>query len=75
MNQAIIFVTGVVALWCATGDSPKARKWAPVIGLLGQPSWAVETWGLPGMFSLSCVYTIVWLRGLHVQFFKRGEPT
>lgn len=63
--QTIIAITGFAAIWLANDRNEQRRKWAPVIGLLGQPFWLIETWqsGQVGMLLLSVAYTVAWLRG------------
>ena len=70
MIQLALAAFGLTALWMATGTNPTARKWASVVGLMGQPAWitfAVQTdaWGL---LALSVAYTLVYARGCAVQF-------
>jgi hypothetical protein len=60
--QTIIAVSGLLALVLALDARQERRKWAPVIGLIGQPFWLVETWGGQwGMFLLTVAYTVVWI--------------
>ena len=72
MSDALIQVAlalfGLSAMWLATGAHPQARRWAPVVGLCGQPFWLAATWGAWGMFILCCAYTLVYLRGVLNQF-------
>lgn len=70
MIQFLLAFFGLLSLWMATGRSDRARRWAPVVGLLGQPAWlafavGAEAWGL---FALSLAYTVVYLRGAWVQW-------
>ncbi len=66
MIQIALAFFGLSALWMATcTESQTARRWAPVVGLLGQPAWlwfAISTsaWGL---LALSLAYTAVYVRG------------
>lgn len=65
MIQFALAFFGLSALWMATGSNPTARKWAPIVGLYGQPFWiahamTTEAWGL---LVLSLAYTVVYLRG------------
>ncbi len=66
MEQVGIAIFGLLAIWLAQDPSKVRRKWASIFGLLGQPFWfwtAVvnEQWGI---FILSVLYSIAWLRGL-----------
>lgn len=70
MTQLALAVFGLSALWMAMGHNPVARRWAPVVGLCGQPFWlvfavSVEAWGL---LVLSLAYTAVYVRGAWVQW-------
>ena len=70
MSQIVLAALGLAALWMATGRSERARRWSPIVGLLGQPAWlwfaySVQAWGL---FVLSLAYTAVYLRGAWVQW-------
>lgn len=70
MVQLALAVFGLTALWMATGHSAGARRWAPIVGLCGQPFWlwfavSVQAWGL---LALSLAYTAVYLRGAWVQW-------
>jgi hypothetical protein len=70
MIQFALAFFGLSALWMAMGPSPLARRWAPVVGLCGQPFWLAfaiggEAWGL---LVLSLAYSAVYARGAWVQF-------
>lgn len=52
------------------GNSARGRKFAPVVGLLGQPAWvwfAIQSkaWGL---LLISIAYTLVYIRGAWQQW-------
>lgn len=68
--QLALAFFGLTALWMATGNHPKARRWACVVGLAGQPFWiifavSVNAWGL---LALSLAYSAVYARGAWVQW-------
>jgi hypothetical protein len=70
MNQLFIAAFGLTSIWLAMGNNPTGRKWAPVIGLCGQPFWAwfaysTHAWGLG---ALVAAYTVVYVRGILVQW-------
>lgn len=70
MTQLAIAVFGLAAMWMAMGNNPKARKFAPIVGLAGQVFWIdfaldVGAWGL---LALVAAYTAVYLRGIWVQW-------
>lgn len=71
MIQLALAVFGLSALYLATCTrSQTGRRWAPIVGLCGQPFWiwfaiGVQAWGL---LVLSLAYTAVYLRGAWVQW-------
>lgn len=70
ITQLALAVFGLTALWLAMGSSPRGRRWAPVIGLAGQPAWITfavqaQAWGL---LALSLAYSAVYIRGAWVQW-------
>lgn len=70
MIQIALAFFGLSALWMAMGKSARAKKWAPLVGLCGQPFWiafAVQTsaWGL---LALSLAYSVVYVRGACIQW-------
>ena len=72
MTQLFIALFGLTSIWLAMGHNLTGRKWAPIIGLAGQPFWlafAVDTaaWGL---LALVTAYTAVYLRGIYVQWWQ-----
>lgn len=74
MTQLFIALFGLTSIWLAMGHNATGRKWAPIIGLCGQPFWAwfayqTNAWGLA---ALVVAYTLVYLRGALVQW--RPKP-
>lgn len=57
-------------------DSLTAKRWAPVVGLAGQPFWLYSTGaaGQWGMFALCCAYTAIYARGAFKAFCTKGTP-
>lgn len=68
--QIALALSGLTALWLALGISAKGRRWAPVVGLLGQPFWLLFAWSSNawGLFVLSLAYSGVYARGAWVQW-------
>lgn len=64
--QLLIALTGVLALWLATDPDRKRQAYASLLGILGQPAWLYVTWTQQsyGMFFVSVLYTLIWLRGI-----------
>lgn len=73
MEQIAIAMTGAVAVWLSQDRRAERRKWACVLGILGQPFWFYATWKAEqwGMFCLCFVYTWAWLRGVRTNWMKR----
>ena len=71
ITQLILAACGLTALYLATcTESQTLRRWAPVVGLAGQPAWlwfaaGAQAWGL---FLLSLVYSAVYARGIWIQW-------
>jgi hypothetical protein len=71
LTQLVLAACGLTALYLATcTKSQTARRWAPIVGLAGQPWWiayavGAQAWGL---FVLSLVYSAVYVRGIWVQW-------
>ncbi len=68
--QFALALFGLTALWLALGRNPVAQKWAPLIGLAGQPFWLwfacrSEAWGL---LALSAAYSFVYVRGAWIKW-------
>lgn len=70
MIQFALAIFGLSALAMAMSHNARARRWAPLVGLCGQPFWvafAVQSsaWGL---LALSLAYSAVYARGAWVQW-------
>jgi hypothetical protein len=73
MTQLFIALFGLTSIWLAMGHNSTGRKWAPIIGLAGQPFWlafamSTDAWGL---IVLVGAYTLVYLRGALLQWRDR----
>lgn len=68
--QALLAFFGLTSLWMYSGNNLLARKWAPVVGICGQPFWLVFAWQSEGwgMGLISAAYTLVYARGIWIQF-------
>ena len=64
--QGIILISGGAAIALANESHIKWRRWAPIVGIVGQPFWLYVTFksGQWGMFALSAWYTWSWIKGL-----------
>ena len=70
MTQLFMAAFGLASLYMAMGDNAGLRKWAPVVGLAGQPFWAHFAWQSQGwgLAVLVLAYSAVYVRGIVVQW-------
>ena len=73
--QVALAAFGLVAMWLAMGPSAAGRRWAPVVGLLGQPAWVAFALQAkaPGLLVLAVAWSLVYARGIWVQW-RRPRP-
>lgn len=85
MTQIGLAFFGLLALWMAMSDAALPRRWAPLVGLAGQPFWlafAIEARSAgvnsDGLFLTVGCFTIVYLRGAWLQWRDKirgiGQP-
>lgn len=70
--QLGIALFGVTAVGLSQSAQTTYRKWAPVVGLIGQPFWFVASWtgGQWGIFALAFVYTACWMLGIRTYWMR-----
>jgi len=70
MIQFLMALFGLTSLYCAMSNQPRLRKWAPLIGLAGQPFWAWFAWQSSGwgLGLLVLAYTRVYIQGIRMQW-------
>lgn len=70
MTQLFIALFGLTSIWLAMGNNATGRKWAPLIGLAGQPFWFAFAWQSDawGLLVLVGAYTLVYMRGALLQW-------
>lgn len=75
IEQIVIALTGVPAVWLSQDKKPKLRRWAPILGLIGQPFWIYSSWKAQqwGIFVLCFLYTWGWARGLKTHWGRKPE--
>ena len=63
---------GVTAVFLSQDHRADWRKWACILGLLGQPFWFYATWkaGQYGIFALSFLYAYSWARGFYNNWIR-----
>lgn len=71
--QLAIMLTGVTAIALSQSASPRARRFACLFGLAGQPFWfwtayEAQQWGILGM---CCLYTWAWAKGVQTHWLNR----
>ena len=77
MEQLAIVVTGCVAIWLVNEPREALRKWASVVGLIGQPFWFYSSWTSEqwGILVVTVVYTLAWIRGFrHAWMSQAARP-
>ena len=74
MTQLWIAATGMTAVGMSQTRSAALRKWASVLGLIGQPAWFYATFsaGQWGIFAMCFIYTGLWAMGFYNNWIK--EP-
>ncbi|MCX4187182.1 hypothetical protein [Methylophaga sp. OBS4] len=73
IEQMIIAVTGVIAIFLTQSSNPNIQKYACLVGVVGQPFWMMATYqsGQWGMFVLTLFYTLAWCRGIYNFWFRQ----
>lgn len=69
--QTLIALTSVVALYLALHDDLNYNMLAPLIGVVGQPFWAISSikskqWGI---LFVTIMYTLLWIGDLIKYWF------
>lgn len=64
-SQVLIAIFGVGALFMQYSASVTLRRYAPLVGLAGQPAWiyVAYTEAKWGMLVVTLLYTVGWLKG------------
>lgn len=70
ISQLCIALFGLSSIWLAMGNWQPGRRWAPLIGLCGQPFWFHFAWYADGwgIMALVTAYTAVYIRGAWIQW-------
>lgn len=73
IDQVAIFFTGVTAIWLSQDPREDHRRWACILGLVGQPFWFYMAWSTEkmGVFLLCFLYTLSWWRGFRHFWLNR----
>lgn len=70
-GQILIAITGTIAIWLTQQHREKWKRYAGIIGLLGQPAWLISSYQseLWGVFAMSIFYTYAWCLGIKNSWF------
>ena len=73
MGQIAIAMTGVIAIFLSQQSNEKLKKYACILGLIGQPFWFYETYKAEqwGIFVMCFLYTWMWGLGFYNNWVKR----
>jgi hypothetical protein len=75
VEQIAIALFGVSAVWLSQDSLEERRRYACILGLLGQPFWFYATYTTQqwGMFALCFLYSWAWFKGFQIHWLKRGS--
>lgn len=76
IDQLVIICTGVPAVAITQLGRPRLQRWAPVLGMLGQPAWiwaSIHPTLQIGMFIVNTLYCAAWGRGIWTHWLKRQQ--
>lgn len=77
IDQIAIAVLGALAAWLSQERRESLRRWACIFGMLGQPFWFYASWKAEqaGIFIVSLLYALAWMRGLWVHWIRPPKPS
>ena len=72
VDQLVILCTGLPAVAITQLGRPRWQRWAPVLGMLGQPGWLwASTHPMQiGMLIVNTLYCAAWGRGIYTYWIK-----
>ncbi len=75
IEQIGIAICGVSAVFLSQDHRQEWRRWACIMGLIGQPFWLYATWqaGQWGIFALSFLYAYSWARGFYNNWMRNAH--
>lgn len=73
IEQLAIGLLGAAAALLSQDANAARRRYACLFGLAGQPFWFYASWKAQqwGIFALSAVYALAWLRGFATHWIWR----
>ena len=77
LDQIAIAILGAAAAWLSQERRDSWLRWAWIFGMLGHPFWIYASWkaGQWGIFVVSVIYAMAWMRGLWVHWIAPEPPT
>lgn len=72
MIQVLLVLFGVSAVYLTQSSNPKLSRFAPIVGMLGQPFWFIAAYPQPGMLIVVTLYTYCWGLGIYNQWLKQS---
>lgn len=72
--QTALAISGVSAVFLSQHKDPELRRWACIVGMIGQPFWFIAAYPQPGMLFVVALYTFCWGQGIWNQWIKQGNP-
>ncbi len=71
--QFLIACTGITALWITQQKNERLKKYACIVGIIGQPFWIYSTYHSEqwGIFTLCFFYSYIWCLGIYNNWIKK----
>lgn len=75
IEQFIIAVTGLSAVWFSQSSDPSKHRYACLWGLAGEPFWFYSAWKADqwGIMVLAIVYALGWSRGFYNYWIVKND--
>jgi hypothetical protein len=72
-TQAALVLFGVTAVYLSQSKRSDLRKWACIVGMIGQPFWFIAAYPQPGMLIVVALYTFCWGQGIYTHWIKETK--
>ncbi len=75
IDQLAIACTGAAAVWCSQDHRERVRRWACILGMIGQPFWFYAAWTAEqwGILATCFLYTYGWWRGVRTHWLRSAS--
>lgn len=75
IEQIFIAITGVTGIWLTQQNNEKLKRYACILGMLGQPFWFYSSYqaGQWGIFLMSFFYTFAWGVGIKNNWLSKKK--